>query len=183
MNRKSFIRLLAAIPALNIPFKTFASRPAISECKTQRDSEGPFYKSNAPARSVIETQGEPLIIRGQIFKSGDCNTPIPKAVLDIWHCDDEGNYDMRGFKGRGQVTADTNGSYSFTTIFPPPYGRRPRHIHIKVRAEGFPELTTQLYFQGDPNIQNDFARHAEKSRVVALKSEGKTKIGVFDIYV
>lgn len=183
MNRKSFIRLLAAIPALNIPFKTFASQPAIKECQTQKDAEGPFYKSNAPARSVIETQGEPLIIRGKIFKSGDCNTPVSKAVLDIWHCDDNGNYDMRGFKGRGQVTADANGSYSFTTIYPPPYGRRPRHIHIKVRAQGFPELTTQLYFHGDPNIQNDFARNAEKSRVVALKSEGKTRTGVFDIYI
>ena len=183
MNRKSFIRLLAAIPALNIPFRAFASTQAFAECKTQKDAEGPFYKSNAPTRSVIETHGEPLKIHGNIFKSGDCKTPVPNAVLDIWHCGDDGNYDMKGFKGRGQVITDANGSYTFTTIFPPPYGRRPRHIHIKVRAQGLPELTTQLYFQGDPNIQNDFARNAEKSRVIALKLQGKIRTGEFDIYI
>ena len=33
---------------------------------------------------------------------------------------------------------------------------RPAHIHVKVRAGGFRELTTQLYFKGDPFNQNDF---------------------------
>ena len=182
MNRKSFIRLLAAIPVLNIPFRGFALR-LDEECKTQRDAEGPFYKANAPTRSVIETAGEPLEIQGKIYKSGDCKSPVSKAVLDVWHCDNDGNYDMNGFKGRGQVLTDTDGRYSFATIFPPPYGRRPRHIHIKVRAKGFPELTTQLYFQGDPNIKNDFARNAQHERVIALKSKGQIKTGVFDIYI
>lgn len=182
MDRKYFIRLLASVPLLNIPLKGVA-HPLRDECKTQKDVEGPFYKPNAPIRAVIETDGEALTINGRILKSHDCSSPVPGATLDIWHCDHEGHYDMKGFKGRGVVQADDAGRYSFTTIFPPPYGSRPRHIHLKIRAKGFRELTTQLYFEGDANIRNDFARHAEASRVIALQGSGQMKRGVFDIYL
>lgn len=183
MDRKYFIRLLASVPLLNIPLKVVGAFRSRDECKTQKDVEGPFYKANAPTRAVIETRGEPLRITGRILRSDDCSSPVSDAMLDVWHCDREGHYDMDGFKGRGVVQADKSGRYSFTTIFPPPYGSRPRHIHIKVRAKGFPELTTQLYFKGDPNIRNDFARNAEESRVIALQESNDIKSGVFDIYL
>lgn len=183
MNRKRFIRILAGVPLLNVPLKGTASIGLPDECKTQRDVEGPFYKENSPLRSVIDTEGEPLTITGNLFQAADCKSPLSNAVLDIWHCDHEGHYDMKGFNGRGRVVTDKNGHYSFTTIFPPPYGSRPRHIHLKVRAEGYPELTTQIYFQGDPNIRNDFARNAEESRVIELKASKGMKTGVFDIYL
>lgn len=182
MDRKKFLRALAGIPLLHIPLRVIGFGTAVDECKTQKDAEGPFYKANAPVRSVIETKGEPLRIEGRVF-SGDCETPLEGAILDVWHCDNEGNYDLKGFNGRGLVKTDRNGKYSFTTIFPPPYGNRPRHIHIKVRAAGKAELTTQLYFQGDPNIKNDFARNAVQDRVISLKTEHNLKTGLFDIYI
>lgn len=183
MNRKTFIEALAVLSLINIPFKGRATSTGKNACKTQRDAEGPFYKANAPVRSVIETRGEPLRIEGRVLQSGDCQTPVIDAVLDIWHCDDEGSYDLEGYRGRGQVKTDNDGKYTFTTIFPPPYGNRPRHIHFKIRAGGRAELTTQLYFQGDPNIKNDFARNAEHDRVIALHSEKDFKKGTFDIYL
>lgn len=182
MNRKSFIQALAAIPLLGMPLKGVAEGYK-ENCKTQKDAEGPFYKSSAPPRAVIENEGEPLLIEGKIFSADDCLTPVPNAVLDVWHCDRAGAYDMQGYKCRGVVKADREGHYSFTTIFPPPYGNRPRHIHFKIRAQGFRELTTQLYFQGDPNIQNDFARNAEGDRVIALQSLQDIKKGTFNIYL
>jgi catechol 1,2-dioxygenase len=34
---------------------------------------------------------------------------------------------------------------------------RPTHVHVKLRAAGHRELTTQLYFEGDPyNAGDDF---------------------------
>ncbi|MEX2235119.1 MAG: hypothetical protein WD824_23350 [Cyclobacteriaceae bacterium] len=183
MDRKTFIQLLTAIPLVNIPFKGLAKSCGADDCKTQKDAEGPFYKADAPSRFVIETEGQPLRIAGQVLKGDDCETPVPNAILDIWHCDNHGDYDMKGYKGRGQVKTDSQGKYSFTTIVPPPYGSRPRHIHFKIRAKGERELTTQLYFQGDPNIQNDFARNAEKSRIISLKSENDLKTGLFNIYL
>ena len=182
MNRKKFLRALAGVPLLNIPFRSMSNTFGDKLCKTQKDVEGPFYKANAPLRSVIEIKGQPLKIEGRVF-SGDCETPLSGAILDIWHCDNEGNYDLNGFKGRGKVKTDNSGRYSFTTIFPPPYGNRPRHIHIKVRVKGKPELTTQVYFQGDPNIQSDFAKDAAQDRIIALQSKEDMKIGIFDIYL
>lgn len=182
MERKRFLELLAALPLIGAPLRVIGIAPEPATCKTQSDVEGPFYRSGAPIRPVIETSGSPLRIEGTIF-SRDCKTPVADATLDIWHCDNEGNYDMRGFKGRGQVRTDANGHYVFTTIFPPPYGTRPRHIHIKVRAAGREELTTQLYFKGDPNLKNDFARNAEPDRVIALQSQSNLKVGTFDIFL
>lgn len=183
MDRKKFLQALAGIPLLNIPFRAMStSRFDYPACKTQRDAEGPFYKANAPIRSVIDTKGQPLKIEGHVF-AGDCNTPVTDAVLDIWHCDNEGNYDLDGYNGRGQTKTDSKGKYSFITIFPPPYGNRPRHIHVKVRASGKSELTTQIYFRGDPNIKNDFARNAEQDRVISLQNVNDQRTGVFDIYL
>jgi catechol 1,2-dioxygenase len=181
MNRKSFMQMLGAIPLLGIPLKGFAAQKDV--CKTQNDVEGPFYKPHAPSRSVIETEGQPLEIEGRVFKAGDCKSPIAGAIIDVWHCNAQGDYDMRGYKGRGQLKTDRSGKYRFTTIYPPPYGSRPRHIHFKIKVEGQGELTTQLYFQGDPNIENDFARNAEESRVIRLTSENDVRKGVFNIYV
>lgn len=152
-------------------------------CKTQRDVEGPFYKSGAPLKTIIETEGEPLTISGTVYKSADCATPISNATIDIWHCDSHGSYDNSGFKCRGLVKSDSEGKYSFKTILPPPYGSRPRHIHVKVRAEGFAELTSQIYFQGDPNLRNDFARNAEASRVLSISKTQGEQQGQFDIYL
>jgi catechol 1,2-dioxygenase len=183
MKRKSFIRSLAALPLLSFPLRMFGiASVKETACKTQRDVEGPFYKRDAPVRSVIETRGVPLQIEGIILMR-DCKTPVADAIVDIWHCDDDGRYDMDGFKGRGQIRTDARGHYSFTTIFPPPYGSRPRHIHVKVRAPGQQELTTQIYFKGDPYIRNDFARNAEQDRVIALKSENNLKRGTFNVYL
>ncbi|HYC84586.1 MAG TPA: intradiol ring-cleavage dioxygenase [Chryseosolibacter sp.] len=182
MKRKSFITALGLLPVarvfggVQVPFLS-------NTCKTQRDQEGPFYKDGAPERNRIETNGAPLRIRGRVIRADDCQTPVANAVLDIWHCDNQGDYDNEGFKCRGLVKSDAAGNYQFTTIFPPSYGRRPRHIHFKVRAGGFPELTSQIYFKGDPNIKNDFARNAEESRVIELKMENDIRVGVFDIYI
>ena len=184
MDRKYFLRSLVPFVYVAINRDSLdIKNSTVEKCKTKRDAEGPFYKSGAPARSIIETEGDPITIEGRVLTGEDCSIAVAGAVVDVWHCDNHGDYDMQGYKGRGQVKTTKDGSYSFTTILPPPYGSRPRHIHFKVRAEGQRELTTQLYFQGDPNIQNDFARNAEKDRIIALQSENELKKGVFNIYM
>lgn len=181
MERKSFL-----VSVLMLPFvKLFAkSRIDVAkECRTQRDAEGPFYKEGAPAKSTIESDGEMLTITGVVINSSDCTTPVANATIDIWHCDTHGKYDNDGYKCRGVVKTDSQGRYSFKTIFPPSYGSRPRHIHFKVRATGFSELTSQMYFKGDPNIQNDFAKNAETSRILSLTKKQDVLQGQFDIYI
>jgi catechol 1,2-dioxygenase len=182
MKRHSFIVSMLLLPMFRL-FGKSKNSPRSEACKTQRDQEGPYYKGGAPMRMVIESEGEPVTIQGSILKSSDCRTPIVDAAIDIWHCDSKGRYDNDGFKCRGVVKSDKNGKYSFSTIFPPSYGSRPRHIHFKVRAEGFAELTSQIYFKGDENLQNDFARNAQAARVISLNKAENILKGQFDIYL
>jgi len=181
MKRYSFLGSLLLFPFVKVFGKSRSPRSEV--CKTQSDQEGPYYKGGAPLRTVIEREGEQLTIQGVIVKSSDCTTPVPGAVVDIWHCDTKGHYDNDGFKCRGLVKSNESGEYSFTTIYPPSYGSRPRHIHIKVRAEGFQELTSQIYFKGDKNLQNNFARNASTSRIISLRKIQNVLNGQFDIYL
>ena len=184
MNRKLFLQSLLAAPLVTLSLRSKSENDfMVMACKTARDMEGPFYKDNAPFRNIIKAEGIPLTVSGTVIKADDCKTPIANAVIDIWHCNNAGDYDMQGYNCRAQLRTDKNGAYSFSTIVPPPYGGRPRHIHFKIRAEGFSELTTQMYFEGDRNIQNDFARNAGKDRVIALSNDGEAKKGVFNIFL
>lgn len=182
MKRSAFLTFLSFLPFLKISAKHRSS--FLKEtCKTESDAEGPFYKKGAPARTLIENEGTKLTIRGRVLNASDCSTPVPNAILDIWHCDTTGKYDNNGFRCRGIVNSDSKGEYTFTTIYPPSYGSRPRHIHVKVRAKGFNDLTSQIYFKGDPNIRNDFARNADASRVIEVNNSNNGLAGIFDVYL
>ena len=63
----------------------------------------------------------------------DCK-PVPNALLDFWHSDEQGAYDNRGFRYRGHQHADAQGRYRLETIVPAEYPGRTRHIHVKVQA-------------------------------------------------
>ncbi len=73
----------------------------------------------------------------------------------MWHADDKGDYDNRGFRCRGHVLTDEAGRYQFRTIMPALYPGRTRHYHVKVAAPGRPLLTTQLYFPNEPANARD----------------------------
>jgi protocatechuate 3,4-dioxygenase beta subunit len=127
---------------------------------TADNIEGPFYKPGAPHRAVLATKrdaGAPLVIDGTV-QTTDCK-PIAGAVLDIWHADARGTYDLEGYRFRGALVTDSRGRWQLRTIVPGRYlnGRtyRPAHIHVKVRARGRAPLTTQLYFSEDPYNAKD----------------------------
>lgn len=86
------------------------------------------------------------------------------------------------------MLTDEEGCYEYETIHPGAYKLdattwRPSHIHYLVRAKGYKQLVTQLYFEGDPhNAKDEFIK---KSLIVSLKQE---KVGervyeraVFDV--
>ena len=129
--------------------QTFQCRP------TPSNPQGPYYSAGAPFKEIFgeSLQGERLHLTGMVLNQ-DCQ-PISGAVLDFWHTDSFGNYDHEGFTLRGRIQTDQNGEYSLDTIFPEKYGElgfmRPRHIHLKVHVPDEPTLTTQLYFENDPN--------------------------------
>lgn len=97
--------------------------------------------------------GTRLVLAGAVLTT-DCR-PVAGALVDIWQCDDDGNYDNQGYRLRGHQFADEQGRYWFETILPGLYPGRTRHIHVKVQAPGGPILTTQLYFPDEPRNAQD----------------------------
>ena len=135
--------------------------PPTPECKdgdepTAAQTEGPFYKPRSPQRADLRESGlggRPVLLAGLVLTRG-CK-PVPRALVDLWHADDKGEYDNRGFRCRGHVLTDAAGRYQFRTIMPAIYSGRTRHYHVKVAAGGRPLLTTQLYFPNEPGNARD----------------------------
>lgn len=131
------------------------------------ETKGPF-PTKVPAsyvRSDITNgrSGYVLTIKLTINNSNNNCTAIAGAIVDIWHCDAEGNYSEYGGSGmqstdyqslhflRGRQSTDNSGLATFTSIFPGWYSGRATHIHVhaynaggtslKVTQIAFPEVT------------------------------------------
>jgi protocatechuate 3,4-dioxygenase beta subunit len=134
-------------------------------------TEGPYYVDENLTRSDIRADsatgtlqvGIPLALTFNVsrIQSNAC-TPLPNAVVDVWHCSALGVYsDVQdpGFNTlgedwlRGNQTTDANGAATFTTIFPGWYQGRATHIHFKIRsaagADSTYQFTSQLFFPED----------------------------------
>lgn len=127
------------------------------------ETEGPF-PTKVPAsyvRSDITNgrTGYALSIKITIGNSNSNCAAIAGAIVDIWHCDAEGNYSEYGGSGmqstdyqslhflRGRQTTDANGLVTFTSIFPGWYSGRATHIHVHVyNSSGTSLKVTQIAF-------------------------------------
>jgi protocatechuate 3,4-dioxygenase beta subunit len=130
--------------------------------ETASDALGPYYTPGAPQRTTLVEPGMAgtrLTITGRVLSSGASCAALAGAEIDVWQANDAGVYDNAGFTLRGKFIADAAGSYRIETVLPGRYldgaRYRPRHVHVIVRAQGRAELTTQLYFAGDPYNATD----------------------------
>jgi protocatechuate 3,4-dioxygenase beta subunit len=140
---------------------------------TIRQTEGPFFKPRSPERSDLR---EPGTKRNHFELSGfvlarSCGA-VSGAVVDLWHADDNGEYDNTGFRYRGHVITGPDGAFRFHTIVPAIYPGRTRHYHVKVQAPGSSLLTTQLYFPNEPANRRDDLFRRELLMRVADSDEG-----------
>jgi protocatechuate 3,4-dioxygenase beta subunit len=144
-----------ALPAENAgisPIPACVVRPEMTE--------GPYFvdekldRSNIrsnPADGVVSA-GVPLTLNFLVSQVGGNNcTPLPNAIVDVWHCDAFGVYsDVENAVGqqflRGFQTTNADGIAQFTTIYPGWYRGRAVHIHFKIRTADGHEFTSQLFF-------------------------------------
>ncbi len=130
---------------------------------TNSETEGPFPtkipSSLQQTNIVSDRTGVPMTVK--IFiknKNGDC-VVLKEAIVDIWHCDADGNYSQYGGTGlqsinytsasflRGRQVTDANGQVTFGSLFPGWYGGRAPHIHVHIyNATGKSLLVTQIAF-------------------------------------
>lgn len=123
---------------------------------TLAQTEGPYFTPNSPERNNLRPGsggGTPMVLTGAVLRT-DC-TPVSRALVDVWHADDNGEYDNEGYRLRGHLFTDDQGSYRLETIVPGLYPGRTRHLHVKVQAPGGRVLTTQLYFPDEPGNRSD----------------------------
>jgi protocatechuate 3,4-dioxygenase beta subunit len=166
---------LLAAPRQVTPPPPPACVPAPSFTPSQ--TEGPFYKPNAPLRTSLrepDMRGTPLIVTGYVLNR-NCR-PVPQARLDFWQADDRGAYDATGYRLRGQQRTDAGGVYYLETIMPGQYPGRTRHIHVKVQAPDGPILTTQVYFPGESGNQVDSIFNPQLVAVVRDTPSGKVAL-------
>ena len=165
--------------AIQCPTLSFAQSSAPTpqchdgEETTIRETEGPYFKPSSPERAYLvepNTRARLVEIKGQVL-TRSCR-PVERALLDLWHADDRGEYDNAGFRYRGHVFTDGEGRYRFRTIMPALYPGRTRHYHIKVQAPERPVLTTQLYFPDEPANRRDGLFRRELVMRIAEAGDG-----------
>ena len=191
--RPEFI-LLSDTLGLSMMIVTLAHARESSNAQgaTEATVEGPFYWAGSPeyplgADISAGASGEPAYYSGRVLDLQ--GRPLAGALLDIWSGDGDGKYDVQlaaepEMKARGRIHTDSEGRYWFWSIRPSyypipddgPVGDmlratnrnifRPGHIHMQVSAPGHVMLTTHVFVDGSPYIDEDAVFGKRDSLVV-----------------
>ncbi|MBB6499040.1 intradiol ring-cleavage dioxygenase [Pedobacter cryoconitis] len=130
---------------------------------TPTETEGPFPTKipSGYVRSDITDgrSGYKMTAKLTIANVNNNCAALTGVIVDVWHCDAEGNYSEYGGSGmqstnyqsvhflRGRQVTDANGLVTFTSIFPGWYNGRATHIHVHVYNAGGTSLkVTQIAF-------------------------------------
>lgn len=128
---------------------------------TPTETAGP-YPTKSPSTLVktditSDRTGVPLAINITIQNKNASCAALAGAIVDLWHCDKDGNYSEYGNLTtvhflRGRQTTNTDGLVNFTSIFPGWYNGRATHIHIHIyNSAGTSLLVTQIAFPEGSN--------------------------------
>jgi protocatechuate 3,4-dioxygenase beta subunit len=146
---------------------------------TPSQAEGPYFTPDSPLRrSLLEPgmDGQRLRVTGRVLDTG-CR-PIPRAILDFWQADADGEYDNEGFRLRGHQRADSAGRFRLDSVVPGVYPGRTRHLHVKVARPSSSEvLTTQLYFPGERQNASDGI--FDEALLMRVSRSGARRLGRF----
>ena len=164
-SRRSLIGSAFAAGALGLAggpavAQELAPTPECHDEPTEAQIEGPFYTPRSPERAdLLERNARAQVIDLSGFVLTRKCQPVPRVLVDLWHADDRGDYDNRGYRYRGHLVTDAKGQFRFRTNVPGLYPGRTRHFHVKVLSVGRQLLTTQLYFPNEPgNARDEFFR-------------------------
>jgi catechol 1,2-dioxygenase len=154
---------------------------------------GPFFRAGSPFRKKGEstasrdTPGTRVRITGRVFDFAT-KAPIKDAILDTWQAANNGLYENQDeqqpdYNLRGRFRSDDNGEFELIALMPTAYPvptdgpcgellraakrppDRPAHIHFIVSAPGFETLVTQIFVNGDEQIEEDAVFTASKSMI------------------
>ena len=176
---------------------------------TPANPEGPFYpkhqQSDMDADLTLidghseHAAGDVIRVSGRVLD--EHGEPIEGALVDIWQANAYGRYHHEddtsknpedpNFQGWAMMKTDADGRYSFKTIKPGAYTAmgdwvRPPHIHYKVSRRGYRELTTQMYWDGEPlndkdRLLLDVPPEERSALLVAFDESTEVPEGAFNV--
>lgn len=140
---------------------------------------GPFHRENPPPMVNGQNMspgvpGEPLEVEVRICD--EQGNPLEGAQVDAWHTSPEGFYDSQigdEHNMRGRFVTGKDGIVAFPTVMPASYpvphdgpvgrvlaamGRgpmRPTHVHFWIKKQGYRDLITHIFRDGDPYLHDD----------------------------
>ena len=140
---------------------TSASGSTCTEAPTETEGPFPTHTPSSYVRQDITDgrTGYKLTTKINVTNTKGSCAAVANALVDIWHCDAEGNYSEYGGTSmqstnytsvhflRGRQTTDSNGLVTFTSIFPGWYSGRATHIHVHIyNSSGTSLKVTQIAF-------------------------------------
>jgi hydroxyquinol 1,2-dioxygenase len=191
--RQEFILLS---DALGVSMLVDAINHPVPEGATETTVLGPFFVQAAPDKQPGDDisggmAGDAMIVTGSV--SSVEGGPLAGAVVDVWHSDNDGYYDVQQLDKIGDLAmrarfrTDQNGSFHFWSIKPAPYpiphdgpvgemleaqGRhpwRPAHVHFMISAPGYEQLVTHVFVAGDEYLDSDVVFGVKDSLIREFK--------------
>lgn len=190
LTRRYFLSAIVAAPVLapklghSVAPSPLALTPSCADDHdlTPAQTEGPYFTPDSPEKQDFTADsagGERITVAGFVLTE-DCK-PVAKALVELWHADENGNYDNEAYRLRGHQFTDAEGRWQFHTIIPGLYPGRTRHFHVKVQRPGSHVLTTQLYFPGEPENPRD--RMFSEALLLDITANKGAKLGRYDFVV
>jgi hydroxyquinol 1,2-dioxygenase len=167
---------------------------------------GPFYYDASelmPLGSNIANtpSGDLMHVEGRVRRAN--GEPIQGAVVEVWHADHDGFYDVQLCEGhdlldrRAAFRTDDSGRFWFRSRVPlhypipadGPVGRmletqgrhpnRPAHVHFMITAADCEQLVTHVFLEGDPYLDSDVVFGVKDGLIVKLvdHAAGETRDG------
>lgn len=172
-NRRDFLKraaLSAAIPLI-ANCRIFAANDSPDVLSLIRKNARPVgaegmgaidAPANVSSKTILSTAadtGEKILISGTVYET-DGKTPVPNALIYLYHTDIEGFYgrsrnEPKHGRYRGWLLTDRQGRYEFQTIKPAPYPTKQfaAHIHMTLTtADRKEDWFDNILFDGDPLI-------------------------------
>lgn len=192
-NRQEFILLS---DTLGVSMLVDAVNHRLPAGVTETTVLGPFYVDEPPTADLGDdvsggAEGTPMYFEGTVKDAK--GQPLVGAIVDIWHSDKEGYYDVQHYDEGGAITmrarlrTDNEGRVYFWTIVPSSYpipddgpvGKmltaqdrhpyRPAHVHFMINAPGFEKLVTHVFIAGDQYIDSDVVFGVKQSLIKELE--------------